>query len=125
MLFMLLGIVLFFDGVLLALGNVSSTPRARDELLAGQLRPYLAPSLLILVLAHQTLRQLASPSPRRRRRPQILFLSGLTLIIGARKTLLFFSRKEKLRGSVCFFLGIALVFLKVGRIRLPVQAGPL
>ncbi|KAH6571752.1 hypothetical protein BASA50_001660 [Batrachochytrium salamandrivorans] len=61
--FMLLGILLFFDGGLVAIGN-------------------------------------------------ILFLGGLTLVIGISKTVTFFSRKEKIRGTVCFFLGVILVFLK-------------
>ncbi|KAI0073371.1 Got1-domain-containing protein [Panus rudis PR-1116 ss-1] len=61
--FMLLGVMLFFDGALLALGN-------------------------------------------------LLFLSGLTLIIGPHKTFYFFARKQKIRGTVCFFGGILLVFLK-------------
>ncbi|ETW80660.1 hypothetical protein HETIRDRAFT_320039 [Heterobasidion irregulare TC 32-1] len=61
--FMLLGVVLFFDGALLALGN-------------------------------------------------ILFLGGLGLIIGPQKTFYFFSRKNKLRGTLCFFGGILLVFIK-------------
>mmetsp|Transcript_35819 Transcript_35819/g.57921 ORF Transcript_35819/g.57921 Transcript_35819/m.57921 type:complete len:138 (+) Transcript_35819:54-467(+) len=39
----------------------------------------------------------------------ILFLSGVTLVIGAKKTLKFFSNRKKLRGSVCFFLGVGLV----------------
>ncbi|KAL1748637.1 vesicle transport protein [Schizophyllum fasciatum] len=42
----------------------------------------------------------------------ILFLSGITLIIGPQRTLYFFARKEKIRGTICFFGGIALVFLK-------------
>ncbi|KAH9971106.1 hypothetical protein BGW80DRAFT_1323778, partial [Lactifluus volemus] len=62
-LFMLLGVMLFFDGALLALGNV-------------------------------------------------LFLGGLSLIIGSQKTFYFFARKNKLRGTACFFGGILLVFLK-------------
>ncbi|PPQ98454.1 hypothetical protein CVT24_004133 [Panaeolus cyanescens] len=62
-LFMLLGVMLFFDGALLALGN-------------------------------------------------ILFISGLTLIIGPQKTFYFFARKQKLRGTICFLGGILLVFLK-------------
>ncbi|CAK9784667.1 Got1-domain-containing protein [Cutaneotrichosporon oleaginosum] len=61
--FMFLGIILFFDGPLLALGN-------------------------------------------------ILFLTGLPLIIGPTRTFYFFSRKEKWRGTICFFLGIVLVFVK-------------
>ncbi|KZS98364.1 Got1-domain-containing protein [Sistotremastrum niveocremeum HHB9708] len=62
-LFMLLGVALFFDGALLALGN-------------------------------------------------ILFVSGLTLIIGPQKTFYFFARKQKLRGTICFLGGIILVFIK-------------
>ncbi|KAJ3861208.1 MAG: Got1-domain-containing protein [Lentinula lateritia] len=62
-LFMLLGVMLFFDGALLALGN-------------------------------------------------ILFVSGLTLIIGPRKTFYFFARREKLRGTLCFIGGILMVFFK-------------
>ncbi|ODO10137.1 hypothetical protein I350_02365 [Cryptococcus amylolentus CBS 6273] len=53
----LLGIILFFDGPFLALGN-------------------------------------------------ILFLSGLPLIIGPTKTFYFFSRREKWRGTLCFFGGM-------------------
>jgi len=42
----------------------------------------------------------------------LLFLAGLTLIIGPQKTLYFFARKNKIRGSICFFGGILLVFFK-------------
>jgi len=62
-LFLLLGVALFFDGALLALGN-------------------------------------------------ILFLCGLTLIIGWQKTFYFFARKQKIRGTFCFIGGILLVFFK-------------
>ncbi|CAB4377268.1 Got1-domain-containing protein [Rhizophagus irregularis] len=61
--FMFLGILLLFDGGLLAMGN-------------------------------------------------ILFLSGITLIIGFNKTIYFFARKNKIRGTICFFGGILLVFFK-------------
>lgn len=61
--FMFLGILLFFDGPLCALGN-------------------------------------------------ILFLGGLPLIIGPKKTFYFFARRNKLRGSFCFLGGILLVFIK-------------
>ena len=43
---------------------------------------------------------------------QILFLAGLTLIIGPQKTFYFFARKQKLRGTLCFIGGILLVFFK-------------
>ena len=79
-LFMLLGVMLFFDGALLALGNV-------------RLRIAIVWTTYSLVV-------------------QLLFLSGLTLIIGPQKTFYFFARKQKLRGTVCFIGGILLVFFK-------------
>ena len=79
---MLLGVVLFFDGALLALGNVCSVRHSCD--------------LCRLSVSF----------------PQILFLGGLGLIIGPQKTFYFFSRKNKLRGTLCFFGGILLVFIK-------------
>jgi hypothetical protein len=42
---------------------------------------------------------------------QLLFLSGITLIIGPQKTFFFFARKNKLRGSVCFIGGILIVIV--------------
>ncbi|KAK9895437.1 Got1-domain-containing protein [Cystobasidium minutum MCA 4210] len=63
LLFLMLGIVTFFDAALLALGD-------------------------------------------------ILFLSGITLVIGPRKTVAFFARRNKLRGTACFMGGILLVFLR-------------
>lgn len=42
----------------------------------------------------------------------ILFVSGIALLIGPQKTLTFFARKQKIRGTVCFFTGMALVFLR-------------
>ncbi|KAJ5618492.1 hypothetical protein N7528_006603 [Penicillium herquei] len=43
---------------------------------------------------------------------QILFLIGLTLIIGAQKTLVFFSRPQKLKGTAAFAAGILLILLR-------------
>ncbi|TPX76440.1 hypothetical protein CcCBS67573_g02307 [Chytriomyces confervae] len=60
---MLLGIVMLFDGGLLAIGN-------------------------------------------------LMFLCGLLLLIGLQKTYAFFARPQKLRGTVCFFGGIVLVFIR-------------
>lgn len=43
---------------------------------------------------------------------QILFLIGLTIIIGPSKTLLFFARKQKAKGTAAFFGGLALILLR-------------
>lgn len=42
----------------------------------------------------------------------ILFVIGLVLIIGPQRTIAFFSRPNKLRGTFCFCLGIVLILLK-------------
>jgi Got1/Sft2-like family len=42
----------------------------------------------------------------------ILFLIGLTIIIGPQKTLLFFARKQKLKGTAAFAAGITLILLR-------------
>ena len=62
MLFLFLGMLLFFDKALLAMGN-------------------------------------------------ILFLSGVLFIIGARKTFRFFFQARKAKGTACFMGGIALVLI--------------
>ncbi|KAI9139276.1 vesicle transport protein [Paraphysoderma sedebokerense] len=61
--FILLGVMLFFDSGLLAIGN-------------------------------------------------ILFLAGVTFVIGFQKSIAFFARRNKIRGTICFFLGVVLVFVK-------------
>ncbi|ORX61398.1 Got1-domain-containing protein [Hesseltinella vesiculosa] len=61
--FMLMGVMLFFDAGLMAIGN-------------------------------------------------ILFLGGIAAIIGPKSTVVFFTRKEKLRGTICFLGGIFLVLSK-------------
>jgi hypothetical protein len=43
---------------------------------------------------------------------QILFLAGLTLIIGLQKTALFFARRQKLKGTGAFVAGIILILLR-------------
>ncbi|OBT62163.1 hypothetical protein VE03_08355 [Pseudogymnoascus sp. 23342-1-I1] len=42
----------------------------------------------------------------------ILFLIGLTAIIGPAKTLLFFARRQKLKGTAAFTAGILLILLR-------------
>ncbi|KAI3400669.1 hypothetical protein diail_2381 [Diaporthe ilicicola] len=42
----------------------------------------------------------------------ILFLIGLTIIIGPQKTLLFFARKQKAKGTAAFFGGLALILVR-------------
>jgi hypothetical protein len=43
---------------------------------------------------------------------QLLFLIGLTIIIGPQKTLLFFARKQKAKGSAAFFAGLSLILFR-------------
>lgn len=43
---------------------------------------------------------------------QILFLLGLTLIIGLQKTAVFFARRQKLKGTAAFAAGIVLILLR-------------
>jgi hypothetical protein len=43
---------------------------------------------------------------------QLLFLIGLTIIIGPQKTLVFFARKQKAKGSAAFFAGLSLILLR-------------
>ncbi|CAK7263090.1 Golgi Transport [Sporothrix epigloea] len=42
----------------------------------------------------------------------ILFLIGLTIIIGPSKTLLFFARKQKIKGTAAFFGGLLLILMR-------------
>ncbi|CAK7237401.1 Golgi Transport [Sporothrix curviconia] len=42
----------------------------------------------------------------------ILFLIGLTIIIGPSKTLLFFARKQKVKGTAAFFSGLLLILMR-------------
>jgi len=41
-----------------------------------------------------------------------LFLIGLTIIIGPQKTLSFFARKQKLKGTAAFFMGLFLILMR-------------
>jgi len=42
----------------------------------------------------------------------ILFIIGLTLIIGAQKTLAFFARRQKVKGTAAFAAGILLILMR-------------
>lgn len=43
---------------------------------------------------------------------QVLFLIGLTLIIGVQKTMAFFTRRQKLKGTAAFAAGILLILFR-------------
>ncbi|KAK5011000.1 hypothetical protein LTR28_006409 [Elasticomyces elasticus] len=43
---------------------------------------------------------------------QILFLAGTTLLLGPHRTLLFFLRRQKLRGTACLAAGLLLILLR-------------
>jgi hypothetical protein len=80
---------MFFDRAMLAMGNVRP-----------QSFPSPSPNF-----SHP---QLTSPFSH----PQILFLLGLTLIIGPSKTFLFFARRSKIPGTAAFCAGILLILLR-------------
>lgn len=44
--------------------------------------------------------------------PQLLFLTGLSLIIGLRRTFFFFFQRHKLKGTSFFLGGVAVVLLR-------------
>jgi hypothetical protein len=44
----------------------------------------------------------------------VMFLMGLYFSIGFSRTLALFARRDRIRGTVCFFLGIVLVLLRWG-----------
>lgn len=82
--FVILGMILLFDKGLLAIGNVSK--------------------LLSCLLLFNQLRQ-------NRFLFQILFIVGLTFVIGIERTLRFFFQMHKIKGTACFFGGILIVLL--------------
>lgn len=43
---------------------------------------------------------------------QILFIIGLTLIIGPQKTFIFFARRQKWKGTAAFLGGVILILLR-------------
>ncbi|KAJ9049773.1 Golgi Transport, variant 2 [Entomophthora muscae] len=43
----------------------------------------------------------------------ILFILGVPMLIGPKRTLGFFSRPGKVRGSICFVVGVLLVLFKM------------
>lgn len=51
-----------------------------------------------------------------------LFLLGLVFTIGLQRSLTLFTRRDRLRGTVCFFLGIVLVILRWGIIGMCFEA---
>lgn len=44
--------------------------------------------------------------------PKVLFILGLTLVIGLRKTVVFFARRQKLKGTAAFMIGIILILIR-------------
>ncbi len=42
----------------------------------------------------------------------VLFLAGITMTIGVRRTFVFFFKRKQVRGNLFFFAGIVLVFCK-------------
>lgn len=42
----------------------------------------------------------------------ILFLFGVTLLLGTQRTFVFFARRQKWKGSLAFWAGITLILMK-------------
>ena len=51
----------------------------------------------------------------------ILFLAGLCFSIGFKRSLSLFTRKDRIRGTVCFILGIVLVLMHWGLVGIIVE----
>jgi len=51
----------------------------------------------------------------------ILFLIGLSLLIGPQKTIFFFARRQKWKGSLAFAIGILLIFIKRPLFGFPIE----
>jgi len=54
----------------------------------------------------------SSAVPLNKNNYQILFLIGLTIIIGPQKTAAFFARRQKIKGTAAFFSGLTLILLR-------------
>ncbi|CAN0066219.1 unnamed protein product [Ectocarpus sp. 6 AP-2014] len=52
----------------------------------------------------------------------VLFLAGITMTIGTRRTFVFFFKRKQVRGNLCFFGGVVLVFLNWAVIGMGFQA---
>lgn len=52
----------------------------------------------------------------------VLFTGGICLLIGPQKTFYFFARRQKIRGTICFFTGIVLVFCRWTFIGMAIEA---
>ena len=51
-----------------------------------------------------------------------LFLAGLCFAIGVKRTITLFTRRDRIRGTICFFLGIVLVIMRWGLIGMSIEA---
>lgn len=76
--------------------------------------PHLLPSLDPTLPPSPTTLSAPPPPPLPNKTPplQILFTLGLPLILGPRKTLTFFTRRPKWRGTAAYLAGILLILLR-------------
>jgi len=73
-------------------------------------RKRVVPFLMPTLRTHNASRPLSPPTPSPH--TQLLFLSGISLILGFQRTKNLFLKPEKLRGTGLFFAGILLVVFR-------------
>uniref|UniRef100_A0A8C8HMU8 Uncharacterized protein n=1 Tax=Oncorhynchus tshawytscha TaxID=74940 RepID=A0A8C8HMU8_ONCTS len=107
--FLLFGVLLYFDSVLLAFGNRdTSTSHGVDQAVLGTLDFNGCAKFQDIGRNWNTLSYKSMQSIR----CLVLFLTGLTFIIGLRRSAGFFFQRQKLRGSTFFLGGVALVLFR-------------
>ena len=131
--FICLGILLFFDKGLVAIGDVTSHPSnllscslARFSLSLEQEGQGKMISFLELICAR------SSPRARRARKRwflivyasflQLLSIASLPCLLGPKRFLSFLAQKQKIRGTSAFTLGIILVLIKWPKLGLLLQS---
>jgi hypothetical protein len=109
LLFTILGVFLFFDRGLLAMGNVRVMTKEREGGRGG-LQEAVRARCTVCFDAAKDRGTHNAPSTAKHKQ-QLLFLAGMTLTIGVQATLQFFTRRKHRQGSAFYLGGAALVVI--------------